>query len=151
MNKKQYKKLCKTRAAEYAKGRNPNTPRINVYVCEYGHRTVTIDRADGVTPALIVCKKEKQFSRLASNSKKDKTKPPENKSAIKTNAAAHECGELAGSKLYRVIQTLNPTFEFYRPDYAEYKKITYEPLKNHVEKGGLLLREIEPETGQKDN
>lgn len=31
--------------------------RINVYTCPYGHQTITIDRADGITPLNFRCKK----------------------------------------------------------------------------------------------
>lgn len=32
--------------------------RINIYTCEKGHKTVTIDRDEGVTPFMIGCEHE---------------------------------------------------------------------------------------------
>jgi hypothetical protein len=31
---------------------------INVYICPLGHETVTVDRADGVTPFMLRCRTE---------------------------------------------------------------------------------------------
>lgn len=49
------------------------------------------------------------------------------------------CGRLMRSSLYRVDQNMKPSHEWYRPSStAEFSQHT----RDHVEKGGLLLRRI---------
>lgn len=50
------------------------------------------------------------------------------------------CGQMAHSKFYRVAPSLVPTHEWYRPDTLSFLE-PYE--REHVEKGGLLLRTID--------
>lgn len=40
------------------KGHDPKDPRINVYICDRGHHTVTVDVGFGVTPFMIGCQTE---------------------------------------------------------------------------------------------
>lgn len=55
--------------------------------------------------------------------------------------APQPCGGMMESSFYRVFPGLKPTFEWYRPDDAE--RTTLAPgAKDHVEKGGLLIRPI---------
>lgn len=67
---------------------------INVYQCATcGHKTVTVNLAEGVTPMFINCRSE-QF-----------------------------CKGVAHSKMYRVPQDLTPTHEWYRPSRIEAKQL----------------------------
>ena len=97
--------------------------RINAYTCEKLHSTVTWNKDAGVTPMFITC---------------------------------DQCGGMASSRMYRVDQSLIATKEWYKPteeditneanEVAEKNgigyKIVYATLKEHVAKGGLLLRDI---------
>jgi hypothetical protein len=97
--------------------------KTNVYVCDLNHRTVTIDRVEGVTPFIIACPVCKKYL-----------------------CKDHQ---FAQSMMYRVSQALIPTHEFYKPTAeeleklkAEYSTHAYYNLRQHVDQGGLLLREI---------
>ena len=92
--------------------------RVNVYVFPYGHRTVTRNMAEGVTPFMIGC-------------------PP----CKAAGALRNEPGfryPMAESSFYRVDQTLDHSHEWYRPESI----VGLDPdTAEHVRNGGLLLRE----------
>lgn len=52
------------------------------------------------------------------------------------------CGERSTSRVYRVPQDLIPTHEWYK---AKIKKNMSEWTKDHIERGGLILRPIKKE------
>lgn len=93
----------------------------NAYICDNLHATVTEHKDDGVTPMFIECP---------------------------------VCNAQATSRMGRVNQKLESTHEWYKPseqdvieeakNYAAAFNINYDILlagfKNHVEKGGLLMR-----------
>jgi hypothetical protein len=86
---------------------------INTYVCSLGHRTVTVNSAEGATPPRIDCR---------------------------------EClwegsPNQAESCYCRVDQELRPTHEWYRPEGEELARLD-DATREHVAKGGLLLRRI---------
>lgn len=85
----------------------------NVYRCSDCNETIaTIDRDQGVTPFMIRCK-------------------------------ADNCKGMMESNFYRVAQNISATYEWYSPDEAERLKLKDQPaVLDHVEMGGLLLREI---------
>ena len=58
--------------------------------------------------------------------------------SCKTN----KCEGMAQSSLYRVNQNIVPDHEWYYPDKEEYIK-QGPSTKQHIDKGGLLLRKIE--------
>lgn len=88
--------------------------QVNVYTCpKCKGRTVTIDADDGVTPFMINCR---------------------------SVGGCHE--EMAESSFYRVDQNLVPTYEWYRPVGDELAMLKGE-MREHVDKGGLLLRRID--------
>lgn len=89
--------------------------RENVYVCPAGHRTWTIHRDHGVTPFMMRCRENS------------------------------ECGEMAQSRCYqeaRGAHEPSPRFEWYKPGEKEMKKLD-PATKDHVERGGLLIRQRE--------
>jgi hypothetical protein len=99
-----------------------NFGRTNMYVCDSGHQTVTIDRAEGTTPYLIVC----------------------------PACEAKGKQETAVSMMYKVSQALVPSHEFYKPTEqeladmkAELAPNMFEDLAGHVANGGLLFRKIQ--------
>lgn len=55
-----------------------------------------------------------------------------------------DCDGQATSAMYMVRQTLHPSHEWYTPDEAERAGIKNLGALDHVEQGGLLLREISP-------
>ncbi len=87
-------------------------PRLNVYTCSAGHQTVTIDRDKGTTPFMIGCV---ESGRL--------------------------CNRDAMSSCYQVDQSLVPTHEWYAPTERQAKRL-HPAERDHVERGGLLLRRI---------
>jgi hypothetical protein len=90
--------------------------KINVYVCPQGHRTVTIDAVEGVTPFMIRCR----------------------------NWPAGGCDDMAQSSFYRVDQNAErPDWEWHKPNEAELNKLD-EATAEHVRRGGLLLRKLDP-------
>jgi hypothetical protein len=89
--------------------------KINVYTCPAGHKTVTIDTDDGVTPMMMGCRQ-------------------------KADDGKHNCTEFARSAWYRCDSTLTPEYEWYKP---ESMKGLNKAEKEHVVLGGLLLRKIE--------
>lgn len=111
--RKEFPVIEELKAKEYGK--------INVYCCELGHQTVTVDRQPGVTPFLISC-------------------PACKKTGITTEAH---------SAMYKCDQSLKPTHEFYRPTPAELEEMSktmstdeYLDELQHLDKGGLSFREI---------
>lgn len=103
--------------------------KINTYTCKDGHKTVTIDKDEGVTPFMISCEECKALDKLNST---------------------------ATSSMYRCSQELTPAFEWYRSNMAEIVimakemerdfKVNYdgafESLLSHHNQGGLYLRKI---------
>jgi hypothetical protein len=92
--------------------------RRNAYVCRKCVGViVTVDRDEGVTPMFLRCR------------------------------ATKDCTGQMVSCMYRVNEVMKippePTWEWYAPNHAERRKLTPEML-DHVEKGGLLIREIQP-------
>lgn len=91
---------------------------INIYICSLGHKTVTINCDDGVTPFLIKCR----------------------------GNWPGECSEMAQSSMYRVSQGLHlPQWCWYSPNEEEIKDVVAENL-DHVKRGGLLLRRLDSAT-----
>lgn len=89
----------------------------NAYVCYYLHVTVTEDRDNGVTPMFIGCP-QCSF-------------PP----------------TMAKSMMYQIDQDIPATHEWYYPTPAELRVLridlepgAFAPVRDHVQKGGLLLR-----------
>lgn len=101
-------------------------PKLNVYVCEYGCYTVTVDVDEGVTPFLIKCRKRSTLDR-----------PIEAKYLGKDG----ECVGTARSSLYprkpKPAHIPDPTHEWYKP---ESTKGLDDFERDHVQNGGLLLR-----------
>jgi hypothetical protein len=94
----------------------------NIYECAKGHKTVTVDTAEGVTAFTISC------------------------------PACEESGESveAFSSFYRVPQTSKPTHEWYKPTkedliklQAECQPYQFDNIMDHVNQGGLLFRKIQ--------
>jgi len=86
--------------------------RRNIYTCEarFGH-VVTVDLEDGVTPFMIECK------------------------------AKDGCKGMMQSSMYRVFdQRMRPNFEWYRPKNNEEMIRLSAWSRDHVAKGGLILR-----------
>lgn len=95
---------------------NPQTGEIRNAVNQYGCDTcgrsiTTIDRVYGTTPFFLKCR------------------------------ATPDCPGKMYSQVYQVDQTLFPTWEWYKPERGEYKKLS-PPMQDHVDMGGLLLRPI---------
>lgn len=86
----------------------------NVYTCPKGHKTVTVDADDGVTPFMIRCRQ-------------------------KDDDGKHNCTEMARSAMYEVDQNLKPEFEWFMP--VTLKGLNSAEIE-HVRKGGLLMRKI---------
>lgn len=91
----------------------------NVYKCNAGHLTVTIDRDEGTTPFAIACPKCPKKPTLGVDSDDYFAK-----------SAFYQCG-----------QHLQAEYEWYKPGKEEIKKLgKWE--KEHVKKGGLIMRKI---------
>lgn len=90
------------------------TGKINTYTCPEGHVTVTINKDDGTTPMMLMCRQ-------------------------KAKDGKHNCTEFAQSAWYRCSQDLTPEYEWYKPD--SLAGLNREE-KEHVTMGGLLLRKI---------
>ena len=89
--------------------------KINVFICSKGHKTVTIDTDDGVTPMMLRCRQ-------------------------RDDDGKHNCTEMACSSFYKVDQILKPDYEWYRPSSFKGYDVN---TKEHLKLGGLLLRKIE--------
>lgn len=91
-------------------------PRENAYICPKRHVTVTVDVADGVTPMFLGCKEL-------------------------------GCREMATSSMYpkeaRPAHVPGPKWEWYKPTLKQAKKKErqYPGTLQHVQSGGLLLRQ----------
>ena len=91
---------------------------INVYVCDFGHKTVTRNIDQGTTPFMIGC--------------------PTCKAAGTPLTQKGFRSVMARSSIYRVDQSLAWTHEWYRPETTE----GLDPATaEHVNMGGLLLRQ----------
>jgi len=89
----------------------------NIYTCPKGHKTVTTDVDDGVTPMMLRCRQ-------------------------RDDDGKHNCTEMASSQFCRLTpaeQTLPAEYEWFRP--ASFKGYSRE-MKEHLEQGGLELRKI---------
>ena len=87
--------------------------RINQYTCENcGGVITTIDRAEGVTPMLLVCRAT-----------------PDCEAGTMTSA------------MYEVDQSLTPDYEWYLPSGDDFRRMS-KPMQEHVNMGGLVLRKI---------
>lgn len=92
----------------------------NVYTCRLcrGY-TVTVDRDEGVTPFLLGCR---------------------------ASGREGDCKGMAESNFYpkgpRPSHIQAPVWEWYTPEASEYKFLSG-PIKEHVDKGGLLIRKID--------
>jgi hypothetical protein len=106
-------------------------PKINVYRCQYGCNTVTVDVDEGVTPFMIKCR---------AKSRPDRPLRPE------LTGPNGECVGTAQSNMYprgpRPSWIGEPTHEWYLPTIKEAKKLNrkYPGMLEHVEQGGLNLR-----------
>lgn len=101
--------------------KDPEFGRINMYSCKFGHRTISVDRCEGVTPFIISCPQCEE--------------------------EGHEVE--AASQFYRVVQSLIPSHEFYKPNEEELADMKadlaphiYESIAAHVAQDGLLFRKI---------
>lgn len=103
--------------------------RMNIYICEHGCHNVTVDVDKGVTPFMIACEFKGRPDRPANPAKM------KNGKCIGTAKSCMYPKELPANAPYPV-----PTHEWYRPDLEEYVKLPKDE-KEHVEKGGLLMRE----------
>lgn len=100
--------------AEAPAMRRPHLERVNVYVCEKcGGKTTTVDVDHGVTPMFLACR---------------------------ASGDVEGCDGRAVSSMYRPEPPYPPpAWEWYRPS----SKAGLEPAaRDHVERGGLLLRKI---------
>ena len=91
----------------------------NIYTCaKCGGKIVTIDRDNGTTPFMILCR------------------------------ASLDCNGMMQSSLYHCPPSSTPTHEWYRPKRKEIRGL-YPEVMEHIRKGGLLLRKIDPlDTGK---
>ena len=94
--------------------------KINAYICEDLHTTITENLHEGTTPMFITCRECEKTSRTP---------------------------RMATSRMYRVNQSLKATHEWYNPNGEELKQelanahpLSHAGLLEHVGKGGLLLR-----------
>jgi hypothetical protein len=92
--------------------------KINIYTCNKGHKTVTIDRDDGVTPFIIACPKCDEPPVLGSGSDDG----------------------FAQSSFYRVPQNITPEYEWYTPVNLEGFS---QEAREHILNGGLVKRKIQ--------
>lgn len=101
-------------------------PRINVYRCEYGCNTSTVDVDDGVTPFMIQCR---------SRARPDRPLDP------KYTGPDGFCIGTAQSSFYpkgpKPPHIRDPEWEWYKPTTTEGLS---DGERAHVERGGLLLR-----------
>lgn len=93
--------------------------RLNLYNCKScGNTIITVDRVDGVTPALLGCKRY----------------------------GGCETG-MMGSSMYNVPPIYTARYEWYKPSEEELRKLctdqeVYQSMKEYVANGGLDIREI---------
>lgn len=94
--------------------------KVNVYRCNAGHLTVTVDKDEGTTPFIITCPK--------CGGGPDYSGGPNDNSAK--------------SRFYNCYQFIRPEYEWYAPS-AEEVEILSPGAKEHVNMGGLLKRKID--------
>ena len=94
---------------------NEKPKRVNIYSCPNGHKTISRDIDEGVTPSSIVCQHSAK----------------EGKKYV-----------LAFSHFYNVPSDLwdDAEIEWYKPKYPE--RIKDAALRQHVDSGGLLRRYV---------
>lgn len=86
--------------------------RINVYTCAEGHKTVTVERGEGVTPMLLRCR------------------------------VSPGCSHMARSAFYVVADPKpTPTHEWYRPSDEEVDAMPA-AHRDHYRRGGFAIREL---------
>lgn len=106
-----------------------NEPRTNIYICEYGCRTVTVDVANGVTPYAMKCR---------SKPRPDRPISPE------CLGSDGECIGLARSSFYprgsKPPHIGEATHEWYAPSAEEIAAFKDMESVEHAMKGGLFLR-----------
>lgn len=100
-----------------------NAGKLNKYTCEKcGGTFTTIDLNDGVTPFMTRCRAETdRFER---------------------------CAGMAQSHFYRVHGEAWPEWGWYTPD-AAWLERQDDGMKDHVSRGGLVLRRLDPVEQQK--
>ena len=84
----------------------------NIYKCEAGHLTVTVDREDGVTPFIIGC----------------------THNGCDQRARSH--------MYHAHCQAFEPSHEWYRPNAIQMAAEKNPGIVEHVKRGGLLMRKI---------
>jgi len=91
-----------------------NKGKKNIYTCKIcGGKIVTIDKDDGITPFMIDCQ------------------------------VNEKCEGYMHSSFYAIDQSLEPKFEWCRPDSLDiYPEEFREAMKEHIDKGGLDIRRI---------
>ena len=88
--------------------------KINGYTCKgCGQTFYTINDVDGTTPFMLRCR-----------------------------VANIGCGGMAQSNFYRVPLLAKPSWEWFKPEGEAFEKLTDEE-KDHVNRGGLLLRKLD--------
>jgi hypothetical protein len=99
-----------------------STGKKNAYICPFDHITITIEVDDGTTPMLLRCRQ-------------------------KSDDGKHACTEMARSSWYNLTpsqEAMDPEYEWYKPNSGH---VLNKQEKDHVRKGGLLLRKIKkPQT-----
>lgn len=91
----------------------------NVYRCpKCGGHTVTIDVDEGVTPFMLRCR---------------------------ASGREGDCDGMAESSFYRVPPDVIPQWGWFTPRGSEYRKLS-PGMREHVDKGGLDIREIRTAT-----
>ena len=114
--------------------------KLNIYTCNTcGGRIVTVDLVEGTTPFMVGCRVTEHDAKLRAN---------EDGLAIEELRGLWDTLKCKGdmySSFYRVPPDApEPTWEWYKPDAKEYAKLPLVTRRDHVDKGGLLLRRIKP-------
>ena len=106
------------------------TGRCNAYWCDSCHGyIVTVDRDEGVTPMFLACRV------------KGDPRAPGNPCAGQMRSMMYPKQPWPATDGYGNAIPTTPTWEWYAPDAAERAALDDASLE-HVEKGGLLLRQI---------
>ncbi len=113
--------------------------KINVYTCDKGHKTVTIDREEGTTPFMISCEVEECKTGLARSCmyQTDQGQTP-----------THEWVKMSDNEMEGMArEVVDKMGEDWKKDIRE--DLGEEPLtfmlgsmKKHSEMGGLHMRKI---------
>lgn len=104
-------------------------PRYNLYTCEYNCQNITVDVDKGTTPFMIKCKRKPTIAR------------PIGTTFLDENG---ECKGTARSNFYPtegVPENIVATHEWFKPNYLELEHFHSPQEREHVENGGLILRE----------